>query len=130
MSTTTDITGKITGIRTRVIEHDEPFIDIASRFSHEPGTAMLLSGGNLDCSRYHILGIRPWLIFSGKGERMQISSGERILSLEGSPFDILRTILDTFRIDDGNIPAPIGAGLFGYLSYDLKDSLEKLIFIS
>ncbi|MFC1839780.1 aminodeoxychorismate synthase component I [Thermodesulfobacteriota bacterium] len=126
MNNITEITGIITGIKTRIIKLDQPFIDIASRFSHEPGTTVLMSGGDLDCSRYNILAIRPWLVFSGKGTRMSIKSGDRGIILEGSPFDILRTILDSFRIDDENLPASIGTGLFGYLSYDLKDYLEKL----
>lgn len=126
MNDITEITEKITGVKIKEIELDEPFIDIASRFSHEPGTTALLSGGDLDCSRYNILAIRPWLIFSGKGNRISIKSGEREIILKGNPFDILRTILDSFRIDDENLPVPIGAGLFGYLSYDLKDYLEKL----
>jgi para-aminobenzoate synthetase component 1 len=121
-----DITGKITGIKTRIIELDEPFIDIASRFSSEPGTTVLLSGGDLDCSRYNILAIRPWLVFSGKGNRMSIRSGGREIILEDNPFDILRSVLDSLRIDNENLPIPVGAGVFGYLSYDLKDYLEKL----
>lgn len=126
MDKITKITGCIKGIKFKEIDLDTPFIEIVSRFSQETGTTVLMSGANLDCSRYHILGIRPWLTFSGKRERMRVSSGERELFLKGNPFEILRTILDTFRMDDMNIPVPVGAGLFGYLSYDLKDNLEKL----
>ena len=126
MNSITEITGKITGIKTGTIELDQPFIDIASRFSHEPGTIVLLSGGDLDCSRYNILAMRPWLIFSGKRHRMRIKSGNRETILKGNPFDVLKTILGSFQINDESLPAPISSGLFGYLSYDLKDYLEKL----
>lgn len=67
-----NITGNITGIHYRQITTGKSFIDIAARFAHEPGTTILMSGGDLDCSRYHILGIRPWLTFSGKNDLMTI----------------------------------------------------------
>ena len=35
-------------------------------------------------------------------------------------------ILGTFRLNDPGLPVPMGAGLMGYLSYDLKDVLEDL----
>jgi len=126
MNEITEMTGIITGIKYKKIKINSQFIDIAARFSHEPGTTVLMSGGDLDCSRYHILAIRPWLFFSGSGDLMNIKSGNREFSFEGNPFDTLRTILESFRIDEKNLPSPVGSGLFGYLSYDLKDYLEKL----
>ena len=116
----------LTGIRHKKINTGEDFISIAAGFSHEPGTTLLMSGGDLDCSRYHILGIRPLLTFSGKGDYITISDNTENHRFKGDPFDALKTILNSCKIKDPSDSIPVGAGLLGYLSYDLKDYLEKL----
>lgn len=118
--------GTITGLYTEQIRLEEPFIDFASRFAHEPGTVCLMSGGDLDCSRYHILSTRPFLFFSGKGKTMELRSGQESVSVEADPFDTLRLILTHFQNREIPFPLPVSAGLFGYLSYDLKDDIENL----
>jgi len=95
------------------------------------GTAVLMSGGDLDCARYHILAAKPWLTFMGRKRNMTIASANQTIDFKADPFDTLRSIIDTFRLDDldlnqYDLPQPLAAGLFGYLSYDLKDVLEKL----
>ncbi|MGA6925950.1 MAG: aminodeoxychorismate synthase component I [Desulfosarcina sp.] len=99
---------------------------MAARFSHEPGTVVLLSGGSLDCARYHILGIHPWLMLTGW-------AGEATVTIDGAnhvipqaPLDVLETILCYCRLGLGDVAGPVAAGLFGYLAYDLKDDLEVL----
>ncbi|MCP4351520.1 MAG: aminodeoxychorismate synthase component I [Desulfobacterales bacterium] len=118
--------GEITGIHTERIVIDEPFSDFASCFAHIPGTVVLMSGGNPDCARYHILGIEPWLAFSGRGRNMAVRIKDKTFHFEADPFDTLRNLLNMFRLDNPDLPIPVAAGLMGYLSYDLKDSLEKL----
>ncbi len=120
------IAGKITGIHTQNIVLNEPFLDFAARFAHMPGTTILMSGGDLDCARYHILGAKPWLTLSGRRHHMTVTANYQTFLFEANPFDILREILNTFRLDHLNLPVPFAAGLLGYLSYDLKDSLETL----
>ncbi len=120
------ITGNLTGIQYKKINTGGDFINIAARFAHEPGTTLLMSGGNLDCSRYHILGIRPWLIFSGKGDYVTISNNDGDYRFKENPFDTLKIILSSCKIEKPSDTIPVGAGLMGYLSYDLKDYLEKL----
>ena len=46
------IAGNITGIHSQPLELQEPFIDVVSRFADQPGTVVLMSGGDLDCARY------------------------------------------------------------------------------
>ena len=120
------MTGKITGILYKRIKPVESFIDTASRFANEAGTTLLMSGGDLDCSRYHILGIRPYLTFSCRDNLITIETGQRKHHFHGDPFDTLKTIINACKIDPPPVDIPIGAGLMGYLSYDLKDYLEKL----
>ena len=120
------LTGNLTGILCKKINTCEDFIDTATRFAHEPGTTLLMSGGDLDCSRYHILGIRPWFTFSGKGDLFTIKNDHGNYTLNGNPFDILKTIINSCKIEEQPDAIPVGAGFMGYLSYDLKDYLEKL----
>ncbi len=122
--------GKISTVHMEKINLDEPFIDLAYRFSGMPGTVCLMSGGDLDCARYHILAAKPWLTFTGRKQKMRIQTDSHDRCFYADPFDTLRRIRDTFNFDNPNMsgdPAlPVKAGLFGYLSYDLKDRLEKL----
>jgi len=124
------IAGKIDGIHIEKVALSEPFIDFSARFASMPGTVILMSGGDLDCAEYHILAAKPWLSLTGRGRKMAISANDQTFRFEANPFDTLRAILDTFSPDHLRLPAelpqPVAAGLFGYLSYDLKDHLEKL----
>lgn len=119
-------TGKITKVHIDRIDIDEPFIDFASRFASDPGTLCLMSGGNLDCARYHMVAAKPWLVLSGRGNAVSIQVGGRNFQFESDPFDTLRFLLKSFRIEDQAHQLPVFSGLFGYLSYDLKDNIEEL----
>jgi len=118
--------GKITGIHCESINLGEPFEAMAARFADAPGTVVLLSGGDLDCARYHLLGLWPWLTLRGKNRCMQISVLGQEKVLNQDPFELLREILDTFALPGAGPSKPLVAGLMGYLAYDLKDSLEEL----
>ena len=103
---------------------DINFTEIASHFSKIPGTTCLLSGGDLDSARYHILATKPWLTFYGSGNEMYIETPENKTILNANPFDILKKIISHFSLSHSELPPPVTTGLFGYLSYDLKDSIE------
>jgi para-aminobenzoate synthetase component I len=118
--------GERYGTHIERLDIKEPFINIASGFAHMPGTVLLMSGGGLDSSRYHILGIKPWLTFSGHGRRMTLSSEGRNREFEANPFDAIRAILNSYHINSTSTSLPLTSGLMGYLSYDLKDCIEEL----
>lgn len=118
--------GRITDVYQQTIRLEESFEDLALRFSPMPGTVVLLSGGPLDCARYHILAARPWLTFQGRHHDLTLFAGGRNLSLKDNPFSVLRRIVHMLHLPHASVPTPVGAGLFGYLSYDLKDTLEVL----
>ncbi|MFZ7127016.1 MAG: aminodeoxychorismate synthase component I [Desulfobacterales bacterium] len=112
-----------------VAEHVElpwPFEAVAGRFSGQAGTVLLLSGGRHDCSRFHILGIRPWLSLTGRGSRLRIVAGSKALEAVGDPLEALKSVLEAFRNGPKETGLPMSAGLMGYLAYDLKDVIEKL----
>jgi para-aminobenzoate synthetase component 1 len=121
-----EVAGEITGIHTERLDTKNTFNDLASRFAGIPGTVLLMSGGETDCAGHHILCARPWLSFSGFGRNMTISCGDTATRFQGDPFDALRMIINLYHLDDSGLNIPVGAGLFGYLSYDLKDHLENL----
>ncbi|MFW5774941.1 MAG: aminodeoxychorismate synthase component I [Chitinivibrionales bacterium] len=105
---------------------DLSFLDIASRCAHLPGTVVLASGGSDDCARYNILGIKPWLSLKAGLTHATIESAGRTRIVEADPLDLLQTIIRYYKLPHADYPQPICAGLFGYLSYDLKDCIEVL----
>ena len=132
-------TGAIQRIHTAPFPGDLPFMDIAAKFAGLAGTVVLMSGGDLDCARYHILAVNPWLvlksratesIFSFPGENQQAD-----LVVQTDPLDVLKALVSQYSLAPtsvsggrtGNgLPGPVAAGLFGYLSYDLKGFIEAL----
>lgn len=119
--------GRIDGVFSESLTLHEPFLSLAARFAHLPGTVALMSGGDLDCARHHILGVYPWLTLFGRGRSLTLQTGKTELELKADPFDVLREILSGFRLTPAErYPLPLCAGLLGYLSYDVKDILERL----
>lgn len=121
-------TGKIVRVHRERFSHEESFIDLSARFSHLPGTVLLLSGGGQDCARYHILAAHPYITCSGRGRTITITTGEKSLTFEGDPFKTIKALIRAYALPDPLPPPelPVMAGLFGYLSYDLKDAIETL----
>jgi para-aminobenzoate synthetase component 1 len=120
------LTGRIETIRIEPLIQSATFQDLCRPFSELPGTVVLISGGNLDCARYHMLAALPWMTIRGKKRRLQITVDGNRLDLDSDPFDTLQELTAALRVKGGGLPEPVCAGLFGYLSYDLKDNLEKL----
>jgi len=118
--------GSIFGVHTEVISLDASFLDVAGKFAHLPGTVALVSGSDLDCARYHMLAVLPWMILSGVGRALTLRTGEESFPIEDNPFEAARSLLQHFRLPFPAEPLPVSAGLFGYFSYDLKDQLEIL----
>ncbi len=126
LDTLYEISGNIEGVHSEAVRLEQPFPDFAARFAALPGTTVLLSGGPVDCSRYHILATKPFLSFTGTGREMAIEAGGATHGFRADPFETLRLILKGLALPEADLPTPVAAGLFGYLAYDLKDSLETL----
>ncbi|MCG8470642.1 MAG: aminodeoxychorismate synthase component I [Desulfobacterales bacterium] len=112
-------------VRRKEMTLSESFASAAGRFAPDKGTVVLLSGGGLDSARYNMLAVRPWLILKGSGEAMVLEERGETHAFVSDPFDALRSIQRQFGMPEGEW-GPVAAGLFGYLSYDLKDAIEKL----
>ena len=119
-------TAALNGVHVEPLDLEEEFETMAARFADMPGTVVLLSGTDLDCSRYHLMGALPWLTLKAKRRVVNIDMDGSLLTLEASPFVALRSVLDRFALPQAGLPQPMAAGLMGYLAYDLKDDLETL----
>lgn len=85
-----------------------------------------VQGGEIR-GRYSFLGFSPDVIWRAHGDESEISrNGDAFKALEGKPLDTLRALQQesAFDLPDG-IP-PMGAGLFGYLGYDMIRQVETL----
>jgi len=119
-------TGELRGVHIESITLQEPFIEMAARFGDDHGTVVLMSGGDHDCARYHILGIQPWLTLAGYRNIIDLTSPNETYRLQSNPFDVLKAVRKAYHQTDLSLPPPVACGLLGYLAYDLKDYLEKL----
>jgi len=117
---------RVTGVHSESLALNEPFLEMARRFAHLPGTVALISGGGLDCARHHILGVYPWLSLSGQRTRTTLADGDHHVELDLDPFSTLRCLLQHCSMPDLGAALPLSSGLLGYLAYDLKDCLEQL----
>jgi para-aminobenzoate synthetase component 1 len=131
--------GRVTGVHSESLELREPFVEMVRRFAHLPGTVALMSGGELDAARHHILGVYPWLSLSGHRTRTtlvargcgrspsgSLADGEQRVELEEDPFTALRRVLQHCSAPALRASLPLSSGLLGYFAYDLKDCLEEL----
>ena len=85
-----------------------------------------VQGGEIR-GRYSFLGFAPDVIWRAHGDVSEISrDGSPFKTLDGKPLDTLRTLQaeSAFDLPEG-IP-PMGAGLFGYLGYDMIRQVEDL----
>ncbi len=122
----TEHTGAITKINCEQVTLESSFLDAADRFAAEPGAAVLMSGGDLDCARWHILGARPWLALKGDKFRLTAVMGDNAVVQDVSPLDGLQDVLKAFPAVSPAPGLPATAGFLGYFSYDLKDCIEDL----
>jgi len=116
-------------VYTRVINDlDTPVSAYLKIAKGKPYTFLFESvqGGEIR-GRYSFLGFSPDVIWRAKGDVSEISrNGEPFQVLDGKPLDTLRDLQNEsgFDLPDG-IP-PMGAGLFGYLGYDMVRQIETL----
>ena len=113
-------------VHQEAVRLDRPFEQIAASFADEKGTVLLLSGSNLDCSRYHILAVKPWLEVQSKQEHVVLTYQGEKTCVQQDPFSVIQALLNRFKLDTAFADIPVCSGLFGYFSYDLKDRIEKL----
>jgi para-aminobenzoate synthetase component I len=105
---------------------DRPFEQVAAPFAQDFGTVLLLSGLNLDSSRYNILAVKPWLWLVSKDKSVSIKYRGKESNIQQDPFSVIQALLDRFKFRNDSFDLPVLSGLFGYFAYDLKNLIEKL----
>ncbi|SLM29286.1 Anthranilate synthase [Desulfamplus magnetovallimortis] len=86
------------GISCIKVQPEIPFLHIANSFSREPGSVVLLSGTSLDCARYNIMAVRPWLTLSVRaGVVKACLLGDEFL-FEADPFDLLQEVVSKYNL--------------------------------
>jgi len=103
--------------------------DLAALFAPlraQPYAMLLLSGGDLDCARYSLMGWDPFLVLRSKGRRVEVMEGDLVQSFQADPFTVLAEVLGSLELPGPSPVAPCAAGGFGFLAYDLKNLLERL----
>ncbi len=89
-----------------------------------------VTGGEVR-GRYSAIGMKPDLIWDCKGDTARVNREARydpdaFVEEEADPLTSLRALIAESRIDLPEDLPPIGAGLFGYLGYDMIRLVEHL----
>jgi para-aminobenzoate synthetase component I len=121
--------GRVVDIEVKPYKPPQGVGDLAALFSavrQRPHAMLLLSGGDLDCAGYSLMGWDPYLVLRAKGRQitMQQDGGTRVL--DANPFDILAEVMGALELSEDTPLAPMAAGAMGFLAYDLKNHLERL----
>jgi para-aminobenzoate synthetase component 1 len=120
--------GKIVDIKAKPFAPPPGTADLADLFAavrHKPYAMLLLSGGDLDCAGYSLMGWDPFLVLRSKGDQVHLQ-GAGDQGRRGNPFTILEDALESLKLPGEAPLPPLTAGCLGFLAYDLKKHLEKL----
>ncbi|MFQ5863524.1 MAG: aminodeoxychorismate synthase component I [Candidatus Brocadiales bacterium] len=80
-----------------------------------------------DLARYSFLGCKPFMVLKSKGKNIDIKDRNGTIKKQGNPFEELRRLIKTFRVEDSLLSdIPFTGGAVGYISYDLCHFVERL----
>jgi len=121
--------GRIVDVEVHTFTPPDRCADLAELFvplRRRPYAMLLLSGGDLDCARYSIMGWDPFLILQTKGRQVSILSGAATRSDQADPFRVLEDLLGELELPGPPPVPPFSGGGMGFLAYELKNHLENL----
>ncbi len=121
--------GRIVDLKVTPYEPPAGVADLAALFAplrRQPYAMLLLSGGDLDCAGYSLMGWDPFLVMRAKGRRVEVIRGDGEEIFSADPFAVLAEVLDSLELPGPSPIQPCAAGGFGFLGYDLKNHLERL----
>jgi len=97
------------------------------RLCRQPGVFFLDSAQGFGrLGRHSFLGVHPFMTVTGRRTRTAVVLDGQRRTRRGNPFTVLGKVLSDFRVPDADLPVPFACGGVGYLSYDLKDCIERL----
>jgi para-aminobenzoate synthetase component 1 len=123
------VVGRVVDIDIKPYEPPPGVRDLADLFSAvrlRPYAMLLLSGGELDCAGYSLMGWDPFLVLRAKGRQILVQQDGDTRVHEGNPFDVLEELLRALELPGDTPLAPLAAGGMGFLAYELKNHLERL----
>ncbi|MGC2603610.1 MAG: aminodeoxychorismate synthase component I, partial [Rhodomicrobium sp.] len=121
--------GRIVDIEVRSLAPPPGVEDLADLFGvirRRPYAMLLLSGGDLDCAGYSLLGWDPFLVLKSKGDQVSWRLSGETRVCQGNPLTVLEDALGGLELPGGTPVDPLAAGCLGFLAYDLKNHLEIL----
>jgi len=121
--------GRVIDIEIKPYELTPGVGDLADLFAavrQRPYAMLLLSGGDLDCAGYSLMGWDPFLVLRAKGRRVWVQQDGDTRVFDADPFVVLEDILTALELPGDSPLAPMAAGGLGFLAYDLKAHLERL----
>ena len=97
------------------------------RLSRERGVFFLDSGAGFGrLGRFSFLGAAPFLTLTARHGTVRIVRNGQERTRRGDPLGALRRVLAEFATEREELPAPFATGGVGFLSYDLKNTIERL----
>jgi len=121
--------GRIADIEVRPLAPPPGVQDLADLFGairRRPYAMLLLSGGELDCAGYSLMGWDPFLVLQAKGTQVSWTLPGSSQECRGNPFTVLEDALAALELPGETPLNPMAAGGLGFLAYDLKNHLEIL----
>jgi para-aminobenzoate synthetase component I len=121
--------GRVVDIEVRPYQPPHPVASLAELFgplSRRPYAMLLLSGGELDCAGYSIMGWDPFLVFRAKGKHLTFEQAGGATARLGNPFTVMAELLGALELPGPAPLTPFSAGGLGFFAYDLKSHLERL----
>jgi para-aminobenzoate synthetase component 1 len=121
--------GRIVDVEVHPFSPPDRCADLSELFMplrRRPYAMLLLSGGDLDCARYSIMGWDPFLVLQTKGRQVSTLSGAGARSYQADPFQLLEDLLGSLELSGPPLVAPFSGGALGFLAYELKNHLERL----
>ncbi len=113
-----------------IVKELDPGTDLMKIFHHTQANSKNFfldsAAKNTKTGRYSFIGYDPFLTVMSKGSNILTQKHQNITRKKGNPFDELRSLLNSFRMEEGTGPIPFTCGAVGYLSYDLCHFIEKL----
>ena len=88
--------GKVVDIEVRPLSPPPGVVDLAELFSavrQRPYAMLLLSGGDLDCAGYSLMGWDPFLVLRARGRRVWVQQGRDPRVCKADPFVVLEDLL-------------------------------------
>lgn len=102
-------------------------VKIFSLFKEDNYPFFLDSGMNkYNLGRYSFIGFDPFVVFKSRYKNIEIFEGNTKKQFEDNPFDVLRALINQYKLQKiPNLPSFIG-GAVGYLSYEMRHLIEDL----